>query len=176
MKYHEKLVCLNSGWFYDFVLKTGGQLKVFKVETREQLTLSVDWFNDFKLKCWGQLEMSEVGSLAVDFDLVLILWFWVEMLKKITDVTSVDIFYEDWFYDFELKCWRKLEMLEIDPINSGLWPWIKFMVLSGNVVIRRPTNNCAWLWINFKILSLNVKKIIWPWPGFILWFQFEILK
>ena len=43
----------------------------------------MDWFYDFRLKCWGKLKIFEAGSSTVDLDLESILWFWVEMLRKI---------------------------------------------------------------------------------------------
>ena len=73
----------------------------------------------------------------------------------IIELTSVDFFFKmkDWFYDFKLKCWKKLKMwhqwtyyyegliswfyVEVSkkiihvwswPIGSGLWPWINFII------------------------------------------------
>ena len=106
----------------------------------------------------------------------LILWFYVEMLRKSRDVKSVGYYYERWFYDFvnsglsdfllkyhhpfeldhgwfhdfKLICWWKLA--ELDP------DWFYTFKLKIKDVESWPINSWPWLWINFMILCWNVEE------------------
>ena len=95
-----------------------------------------------KLKMWHQWTYFYEG---------LILWFYVEMLKKIIDVWS-------WL------------------VSHGLWPWFNFMIFCWNVITRWPTNTWAWSRIVFKISSWNIEEIIWTWSRLILRFQVDMLR
>ena len=103
---------LTKDWFYDVELKYRG-----KLEVRHQWTYFMEssWNFEENLKCdigelilWFQVEMFRKirGMTLVDLlDKGLILWCWAKILGKIRSTTSVDLFYE-----VELKFWRKLKV------------------------------------------------------------------
>ena len=134
--------------------------------THAQLIMALDWFFDFELKCHHQFTHQKLYMIH---DTEFILWFWVEMLKKIRGIwswpmnnrpwllfdfiiwvemlSSVDsstfdldlvLFWDFklkclrklvdldliWFYDYKFQCWGKLKMFKVDPqtvdLDSGL--------------------------------------------------------
>ena len=103
----------------------------------------------------------------------LILWFQVVMLRKIGDVTSVDLLL--WRIDFIILCCSVMDVWSW-PISSELWPWINFMTFYWNVIIGSRTNTWTWLWIVFKISNWNVVEIIWTWFWLILPFKVYMLR
>ena len=105
---------------------------------------------------------------------------------------------DDWFYDFELKCRKKIK--DVTSISLLLWR-IDFIISSWNVEENYscwswPINSGLWLWINFMIFLLKChhplthrpneldpdlflrfqEEIIWTWFRLILRFQVDMLR
>ena len=107
LKCRGKLVDLDPGWFRNFRLKCWGKWNMFQVDP-SALDLILDWFYNFNSKFW------EKWIFKVELDPGLILWFRVEMLRKISWP------WRGWFCDFRLKCWGKCKMFQVDPSAPDL--------------------------------------------------------